>query len=344
MSRVLVGISGGIDSAATVLMLQERGFEVQGLYIDMLGSEQAIESVDELADGLGIKLHIARASELFEELVVGRVLEIHNSGGTPSPCTICNPELKWNLLEKYADGLGVYHIATGHYIRIQEVDGQYYVVKGVDEIKDQSYYLYAMEQRVLKRALTPLGEFTKVAVRNYLAQRGFEILARGGESQGVCFAKCGYRSFLEQRLSPAEGEVVDLNGRVVGKHDGYQYYTIGQKRGFELSEGVTGVEVVGIDIQRNRVVIGAASMKSRLLLEDAWFAPPKEYNSSVLRAKIRGLGRNPNRDIEVEWEADSGLLRVSLLGDSGDEFWAVAKGQPTVLYLGDMVVGGGIIP
>lgn len=342
MNRVLVGISGGIDSAATVLMLQSDGYEVEGLYIDMLGSEHSIAEVESLASQLGIVVHIARASEMFENLVVQRVLEVHQSGGTPSPCTICNPQLKWKLLEKYADEFGIHYIATGHYIQVRRIGERYYVVKGVDVVKDQSYYLYSMGQDVLKRALTPLGGFTKLEVRAYLEAKGFELLARGGESQGVCFAKRGYRNFLEERLSPESGEVVDLDGNVVGVHDGYQYYTVGQKRGFELSEGVSGVEVRGVDVGLNRVIVGKALYARELVLGDAWYCLPGCECEGDLRAKIRGLGRNPDRDIRVEC-LGGGRLRVELLGEGGEEFWAVAVGQPAVLYFGDVVVGGGVV-
>ncbi len=339
--RILVGISGGIDSAATVLLLQDKGYSVEALYIDMLGSEASRKRVEELAVRLKVKLHISECKELFNSVVMQRVLDEHRTGNTPSACTICNPQLKWRLLADVASCEGIERIATGHYIEIVALDGWHYIKMGSDSIKDQSYYLYALGQDVLSRAVTPLGGMQKADVRDYLALRGFEELAIGSESQGVCFAKSGYRDFLCRNLNPTQGDVVDCEGNIIGQHDGAPLYTMGQKRGFELFGGATAgarCEVREVDVEHNRIIVGEPLFSNTLTLAEWWFRPPATLNVGI-KAHIRGLGRNVQGDVSVSVKGD-GTLQIH---SSEEPFWASAKGQPTVLYADGLVVGGGIL-
>ncbi len=334
--RVLVGISGGIDSTATVLMLQEAGYIVDALYIDMLGCEVTRGSVGELCAKLGVELHIADAVASFNDIVVNSVIEHHNRGETPSPCTICNPQIKWRLLEHYADRISIQYIATGHYIQIKEQDGWHYIAKGIDPQKDQSYYLYDLNQAILSRAITPLGLHTKSTIREYLERRGYDDVCQKPESQGVCFAKSGYREFLTTHTSPTQGDVRSESGEIIGSHNGYQLYTIGQKRGFtHSSEG--NPEVRKIIAHNNEIVIGQPLLTRKIVLRDAWFHPID--SATAIHAKIRGLGRNTTQNAMVSLLADH-KLQISI---EHPEFWAPTAGQPSVLYQGDIVVGGGVI-
>lgn len=336
IKKILVGISGGIDSTATVLMLREKGYQVVGLFIDMLDSKASRASVTELARRLSIELHIAQCSSLFDEKVVKRVTTEHREGRTPSPCTICNPLIKFAMLKKYADELGIHSIATGHYINIVTHGGRYYIAKGVDPIKDQSYYLYALREDILPRLLTPLGIYTKKEVREYLAKGNFEEMATMSESQGVCFAKSGYRDFLVKHTAPIEGKVLNTQGEEIGTHSGYTLYTIGQKRGFTLFDESQKAEVRAINPLSNTIIVGEPHLCSEILLTNSWLSPISENNITI---KIRGLGQNPTEAVEITKLSDTNYL-VKLPTET---FWAATPGQPAVLFDGDIVVGGGTL-
>lgn len=338
--RILVGVSGGIDSTATILLLKEAGYSVEALFIDMLDCEVSRQSVGALCERLGVRLHIASCSELFQSEVVAKVVDIHRRGETPSPCTLCNPLVKFSTLKSYADNLGIEYLATGHYINIEEQDSWYYVKQGVDPVKDQSYYLYSLGQDILSRTITPLGVYTKLEVRAMLLERGYTELAKGSESQGVCFAKQGYREFLQENLSPTMGDVLDVDGNKIGLHGGYALYTIGQKRGFALDSVHSQLpEVVSVNSSDNTITVGEPLLVSEILIKEAWFHP---YSSTEpIIAKNRGLGRNPSQSVEVEQIAPA-IYKIKLnLEENSELFWAPASGQPTVLFQNGRVVGGG---
>ncbi len=348
--KVLVGISGGIDSAATTFLLKEQGYEVEALYIDMLGCEVALQNVINLTHKLGVKLHIAHSKEKFENRVISKVLAEHQAGRTPSPCTICNPLLKWKTLTDWADRLGIYWVATGHYIQIEDIGGWHYVKQGTDPVKDQSYYLCTLDQLTLSRAITPLGAMFKQDVREYLKNVGFNELASGGESQGVCFAKSGYGEFLRSNLKPKQGAVVNSSGEIIGNHFGYQLYTIGQKRGFivhqeyidklrALNPNPKALEVRAINPLENSIEVGYALFSDTITINNAWFKPI-ENSSEGITIKIRGLGQNPTSEVDIEVLNDE-KLKISLK-NSSEKFWAATPGQPAVLYCGGLVVGAGI--
>ena len=185
--RVLVGMSGGIDSTATCLMLREQGYEIVGLTMWVWGDEPV--EARRLAESMGIEHHVADEREDFRRTIVQYFIDEYRAGRTPNPCVMCNPLFKFRILTEWADRLGCAYIATGHYTRIEEQNSKRYIVAGDDDKKDQSYFLWRLGQDVLRRCLFPLGEYTKLKVRDYLRDKGYTLKADEGESMEVCFIK-----------------------------------------------------------------------------------------------------------------------------------------------------------
>lgn len=349
---VLVALSGGTDSAAAVLLLREAGYRPRALFLDMLDDERTREQARHTARQVNTDLIVEPCAERFQAEVVAYVLREHAAGRTPSPCTHCNPRIKWRLLVEAADRLGIRHIATGHYVQTERYDGHACFRRGIDPAKDQSYYLWEIPEGWIERALLPLGSFTKEEVRRRLREQyGLEPLATQRESMGTCFtAGKRYDVFLRQTLPPeimTPGEITDVQGRVIGTHEGYPFYTAGQKRGFTLlptaapQGGAWAVQ--RIEARENRIVVcRPEELYSRTLWLSAWrtVSPTALFHHpEQLRVVVRGLGRNPQGGCTLQVE-ESGLLRVTL---TDDRAWAVMPGQPVVFYQGDCVVGGGIL-
>ena len=247
--RVLVGMSGGIDSSAACIMLQEQGYEVVGVtlrtwdvptHFSTPGQEEPDEILEarSLARRLGIEHHVADVREEFRNVIVRYFIDEYLRGRTPNPCVLCNPLFKERVLCEWADRTGCTSIATGHYCRLIDKDGYRYIVTGDDAAKDQSYFLWKLPQSILRRMMFPLGGMTKTDVRAYLAEKGFEAKARGGESMEICFIDKDYREFLkehcpdiDERIGP--GGFVDSKGLKLGQHKGFAYDTIGKGKGLE---------------------------------------------------------------------------------------------------------------
>lgn len=347
-SDILVALSGGLDSAAVVLLLRRQGYNPAGLYIDMLGSSSERERAETTAARLGIDLTIEDVHAEFQQQIVQHLLSQHDLGVTPAPCSRCNPLIKWSVLARVADRLGIEHIATGHYVKVVRHGARCHFARGVDPSKDQSYYLWGVNETLRRRAVTPLGDYTKAEVRAMLAEWGYSEISARRESMGVCFlGGVGYGDFLRRNLQLTPGEVCDIDGNAVGEHQGYQLYTIGQRRGFDTA--VAG-SVIGVEPALNRVIVGSDQqlLSSTLWLHD-WIFEPNEPIGPTEAAEIassednvtvmvRGVGRNPKGTARVEVDGDS--LVVRLLHDTA---WAAAAGQPVALYVGECVVGGGIL-
>ena len=228
MEKVVVGLSGGVDSFVTALLLQQQGFEVIGVHLQLwesrAGSSQEPE-VEELCKQTGIKLYRLNGRQLFQEQVVQPFIQGYLSGITPNPCATCNSFIKWNLLRDLANELKVHHVATGHYIRIHPFANHYYVHKGVDPNKDQSYFLWGVPEEILCRAITPLGDYTKTQVKEMAKEHGFIHLAEKQESMSICFLEKGnYRDFIARQPGTdscfTPGRIVDEFGNHVGEHTG----------------------------------------------------------------------------------------------------------------------------
>ena len=339
--RVLVGMSGGIDSTATCLMLKEQGYEVLGLTMWVWGDEPV--EARRLADEMGIEHHLADERETFRRTIVQYFIDEYRNGRTPNPCVMCNPLFKFRLLAEWADRLDCPYLATGHYIRLEERDGKAYILTGDDEKKDQSYFLWRLGQDVLRRCLFPLGRYVKPQVRDYLRSKGYPLKADGGESMEVCFIEGDYRDFLRKYSPRLDEEIgpgwfVNSEGVKLGEHKGFPYYTIGQRKGLEIALGKPAY-VLKINPQKNTVMLGdAEQLKTRYMLaeqdrlvdEREFFAADElavriRYRSKPIPCKVRRL--------------DDGRLMVHFKEDAS----AVAPGQSAVFYIGQRLVGGSFI-
>lgn len=361
--RVLVGMSGGIDSSAVCLLLQEQGYEVVGITMRVWDLDRQFQRPEQefpdfileakaLADRLGIEHHVADEREAFKEVVVKNFIDEYMNGRTPNPCVLCNPLFKFRMLQEWADRLHCRYLATGHYVRLVEQGGRYMLQQGADGRKDQSYFLWRLSQEVLSRCLFPLGSYCKDDVRDYLTQKGFELKARQGESMEVCFIEGDYRDFLRQQIPDLDqrigrGSFVDAQGHRIGQHQGFAYYTIGQRKGLGIALGKPAF-VLKINPQKNTVMLGDAEqlltrymlvenfvLTDETLLSDERLAVRIRYRSKPLSCSVRKVAR-----LWQEYPSVSGdLLLVRFEAPAS----AVTPGQSAVFYLGDQVVGGGYI-
>lgn len=344
--RVLLGMSGGTDSSVAAMKLQEAGYEVTGVtfrFYEVGGKTEYLEDARALAGRLGIEHITYDARELFRELIIRYFIDEYLAGHTPVPCTLCNNELKWKLLAEIADEKGIYWISTGHYVRKVLSGGKYYIAPAADKDKDQTFFLWGLKQDILQRMLLPMGDITKNEARSYAAERGFGQVAAKKDSIGVCFCPLDYRSFLKcevpETLLPGKGRFVDEKGDFLGWHEGYPFYTVGQRRGLGIHLN-KAVFVKETRVESNEVVLAPLSS---LYKQEMWLGEWNLVeNSRVLGAnevivKIR-YRKQANRcrvTLTVE-----GLLRVRLI----EPLESIAPGQAAAFYDKDgYLLGGGII-
>jgi tRNA-specific 2-thiouridylase len=337
-SRVFVALSGGVDSSLTAALLKEKGHEVSGISMRLWAdSAEGTDYARRVCHDLGIPLHVLNFEPEFQNYVIDYFCEEYSRGRTPNPCLACNEKMKFGLLLKKALELGAGYLATGHYARIDHSQGRYRLLKGIDPTKDQSYFLYNLGQAELKNLLFPLGEYHKDEVRRMAAARGLPIYERG-ESQDVCFIPNGnYASFLIQRLPPAPGEIVDLEGKVVGKHQSIASYTIGQRQGLDIASPEP-LYVLRIDAQTNTLVVGP---EAELFSDTLWASNVNFISGKPLSGGIEVGAKIRYRSTEAK----------AVLSPQGELFQlrfqqpqrAITPGQAVVFYNGDEVLGGGII-
>lgn len=339
-------MSGGTDSSVAAMKLQEAGYEVTGVtfrFYDAEGSAQHLEDARALASRLGIEHITYDVRDEFHSRIIRYFLDEYLAGRTPVPCTVCNNELKWTLLAKIADEKGIYWISTGHYVRKVLEDGKYFIAPATDKDKDQTFFLWGLKQDILQRMLLPMGEMTKTEARAYAAAHGFEKVATKKDSIGVCFCPLDYRSFLKREVPagqlPGRGRFIDENGAFLGWHEGYPFYTIGQRRGLGIHLNRV-VFVKEISPERNEVVLAPLSS---LYKEEMYL---KEWNlvedSRVLHAeevivKIRYRKQANRCKVTL---TDDGLLHVRFI----EPLESIAPGQAAAFYDADgLLLGGGII-
>ncbi len=327
-SQVVLGFSGGIDSVAAVKILQDKGFKVIALTLDMCSDTSLIEKARNRAAELGVEFDIMDCTSLFDKEIKQYFIDEYRSGRTPAPCTRCNPEIKWRSLLEYANRRGVYHIATGHYFKVVEHNSYLYVARPADARKDQSYYLWGLSQEVLSRAITPMADIIKEEIKKGSANKG--------ESMGVCFLNG--RPYSEFVGATPPGEIVDKAGVVKGYHCGISNYTVGQKRG----EGIpSGSSIIALDNLHNQLIIGDNEdlLHSQLYIDNCNIIDEQELlTSSDIIVLVRGLGRNPE-GFAKEIKPIEGGYHITLSSPA----WACAPGQPVVLYRGERVIGGGYL-
>ncbi len=341
-------MSGGMDSSAALWLLHRRGYRVAGVTLRMLclssgaGSDRAccsIESVQRasrLCERLGVPHYLVDVERRFRDLVIADFIEEYRRGRTPNPCIICNEKIKFPALAETADRLGLERIATGHHARVVTgPGGRSYIATAADGEKDQSYFLYRVPVALLRRSLFPVGDERKAAVRRLMEEARIERIP-SRESQDVCFLMDGdLRAFLDRYIAGREGEVLDSEGRVLGRHRGVHRYTVGQRRGLGIA-GPVPLYVRRIDARRNRIVLSpeggiyTRTVRCRgIRLRSRSVAPP-------LTAKIRY--RHPAADVEMVTRGGGGLTVVFSRPQR-----APAPGQSLVLYRDGVVMGGGFI-
>ena len=337
-------MSGGTDSSVAALLLQDAGYEVTGVTFRFYEKENDTEYLEDartLCGHLNIPHITYDARNIFRKTIMDYFINEYMAGHTPVPCTLCNNYLKWPLLKKISDEMGIYYFATGHYVRRRLIDGHYHITTGADPDKDQSFFLWGLPQDILQRMLLPMGELTKTRVRQIAEERGFQKAAHKRDSLGVCFCPMDYRTFLrrevpEENIRP--GKFFDETGNFIARNEGYPFYTIGQRRG------------LGIDLNRAVFVKEIIPKENKVILSDL-----KALEKTEMRLKEWNI-TNPDlllgREdviVKIRYRKQANRCTVTLLPNQTlhvelhEPLAAIAPGQAAAFYRNDVVLGGGII-
>ena len=346
MSKVVIGLSGGVDSAVSAYLLKQAGYEVIGVHLLLLpaycGQTAAPEDARAVAEQLGIEFHLLDRRAAFAEKVVEPFCAEYFHGRTPSPCLVCNREIKFGLMADFAAEIGAEYIATGHYARISQLpNGRYTIRNSVTAAKDQTYALYNLTQFQLSKTLMPIGDYTKDEVRKIAEDRGLAV-AKKKDSMEICFVPDNdYAGFIEREAEsvPGSGNFVDKNGVILGKHKGITHYTVGQRKGLNLAMGHP-VFVTGIRPETNEVVIGEGNdvFSDHLVCRDVnWMAIDGLHGGErEVLAKIRYSHKGSPCIIR---ELPDGTVECRFKEPQR----AITPGQAVVFYENECVVGGGTI-
>ena len=345
--KALIALSGGVDSAVAAAILKDRGFHVEGFYMKNGFPGKSETEARSAADKLRISLHVTDLTDPFRKEIVDYFVAEYLSGRTPNPCVLCNKKIKFFYLMKLAEQFGFGHVATGHYARIEDLGGKYgyRIRKGIDTKKDQSYFLSRLGQEELGKIIFPHGNSTKEEVKEMAAKIGFGSLAQK-ESQEICFIPNNYRDFLEkysQESLPQPGNIVSLQGQIVGRHQGIHSVTIGQRKGLDISSD-RPYYVLEIRKDTNEVVVGRDEDQffGGLIAKDISWVSPAYLSSKDIEARVHIRYRHRGVDSTIVKHTSDGEGNSALVTFEKPQT-AVAPGQAAVFYQGDIVIGGGWI-
>jgi tRNA-uridine 2-sulfurtransferase len=342
--KVVLGMSGGVDSSVAAVLLLEAGYDVVGVFMKNWEEEdsgvcsavQDYEDVVEVCGLLGIPYYSVNFSKEYWERVFQPSLDEFRVGRTPNPDTLCNREVKFDLFLKKAEDLGADYLATGHYCRTEEGT----LLRAVDEGKDQTYFLYTVKKEILEKVLFPIGGLQKDEVRRIALEKGL-ITAKKRDSVGICFiGKRNFKDFLSHYIPKKKGDFKDLEGNIVGQHDGMAYYTIGQRKGLGIGGPGEAWFVVGKDVEKNivKVVQGenhpALYNKGLVVGEESWVVEAPEL---PLKCSAKVRYRQPDQSCLLERHGD----KLHVIFDEPQK--AVTLGQAVVFYNGEECLGGGVI-
>ncbi len=342
-----MAMSGGVDSSLAAALLVGKGHQVVGLTMRLFCHKEAghersccsldsIESARQAADRLGIPHYVIDCRRVFRKTVIDRFVEEYRNGRTPNPCVECNRHVKFGFLLDKARSLGCESLATGHYARIVRQQGRPVLARGADERKDQSYFLWALTSKQLGRVIFPLGGMTKSRVREKAKELGL-VAAGRPESQEICFISGSYSEFLQERFLQVPGDIVDIEGKVLGRHRGIACYTIGQREGLGIALGRPQY-VLKTDPVKNLVTVGDDILlrSAGCLVEDVnWIVKQPQR---AVRCTVRIRHRHPGAGAVVKMLSGN---RAEAVFDEPQR--AVTPGQSAVFYRGDLVLGGGVI-
>ncbi len=333
--RVLVGISGGVDSAVTAYLLKQKGYEVIGIYMKMHEGyhDENLQKIEYLSKKIGFEYVVEDVREEFRKEVYDYFVKSYEEGATPNPCAMCNRQIKFGIFMQFLEKYNCDKAATGHYVRC---DGEF-LYEAKDKNKDQSYFLFSIKKEVLSKLIFPLGDYLKDEVKEIASKIGLENLAKGKESQDICFIENSYIDVLKIHFNPDRpGKVIDKRGKKIGTHKGYAHYTIGQRKGFRLFKSHKPQYVIGIDAKTNTLIVGDKEdlEKRKVFLKGVNLF----INEKIFECEAKVRYRAPKIPAVVRMESKSKAVVSFKEGVIG-----VAKGQACVFYVGEKLLGGGWI-
>ncbi|WP_404447365.1 tRNA 2-thiouridine(34) synthase MnmA [Sutcliffiella horikoshii] len=351
-TRVVVGMSGGVDSSVTALLLKEQGYDVVGIFMknwddtDESGfctATEDYEDVIKVCNQIGIPYYAVNFEKQYWDKVFTYFLEEYKSGRTPNPDVMCNKEIKFKAFLNHAMSIGADYIATGHYARVEEKNGQYRMLRGADHNKDQSYFLNALSQKQLSKTMFPLGHLSKKEVREIAIEAGLAT-AKKKDSTGICFiGERNFKEFLSGFLPAQPGEMQTSDGEFKGHHDGLMYYTIGQRQGLGIGGSGEPWFVIGKDLKRNILIVGQGVHNEGLYSEGLeaigmnWIKTNLTFKQEFsCTAKMRY--RQEDQEVTV-YPQEDGTAKIYFHKRQR----AITPGQAVVLYDGDICIGGGTI-
>ena len=352
--RIMIGMSGGVDSSVAAYLLQRQGYAVQGLFMknwdedddaEHCSATQDLADAQAVCDRLGLTLHTRNFATEYWDQVFAFCLDEFRAGRTPNPDVLCNREIKFKVFLEHALALGAEHMATGHYARVAQRDGRLRLLKALDLDKDQSYFLYALRQEQLAHALFPLGELTKPAVRALAAEQGFGTHDKK-DSTGICFiGERKFKEFLERYLPAQPGDIITPDGKLIGRHEGLMYHTLGQRKGLKIGGRRDATEqpwyVAAKNLQQNTLIV--VQGEHPLLFSQALTSAQLNWISGTppalpLRCAAKTRYRQADQTCIIEY-VDNDTCRVRF--DAPQR--AVTPGQSVVFYQNEECLGGGII-